>query len=260
MLRKRRLPTAAALTVVVAVVLGAPALAGAATATTTTASGTATSRPSTAKQLVAAVEAAAKAQTSVHFLAKSSLEGRTVTITASTSATNGTQVIVLHNGKSVGHMSGRLVNKIVYFKGDTYGLEEYLGMPATLAPKYSEKWIFFSPATKDYSAIEKSMTLDAAVSQISLSGPYATGTSTVAGQAAETVTGTTASLSSKGNKGKATLYVAASGTPLPIRYVGKGKQKKQKETGTVTFSNWGKKVNPVTPQGAVAASSIASTG
>jgi len=104
------------------------------------------------------------------------------------------------------------------------------------------------------------MTLAAAISQISVKAPFTTATTTIDGQAAEAVKGTTTALSSKGKKGPATLYVAATGAPLPIRYQGKGKQEKKTETGTVVFSDWGMKVAPASPQGAIAASSISSSG
>lgn len=212
--------------------------------------------------MLAAALQAADRQKSVHFVAESSLDGRSVDITASTSATAGTQKIVLRSGKTTGHVAGRLVDKLVYFRGDTFGLEEYLGMPATLAPNYTGKWIYFSPATQDYKGIEKSMTFSAAIEQISLTGPFTTGTSTVNGQAADTVTGTTTTTNTKGKKvkGKATLYLPATGTPLPMRFVGQEKQGSKVESGTVVFSQWGLKVAPSAPHGAIAASSISSSG
>lgn len=255
----RRLLTAAAgVATVLAVALCAPAISGA----TTTAGSTASGRPTTGKALLAAALQAADRQKSVHFVAESSLDGRSVQITASTSATAGTQKIVLRSGKTTGHVTGRLVDKIVYFRGDTFGLEEYLGMPTTLAPKYTGKWISFSPSTQDYKGIEKTMTFSAAMGQISLTGPFSTGTSTAYGQAAVTVIGTMTTTNTKGKKVKAkgTLYLPATGTLLPIKFVGKEKQGSKVETGTVVFSQWGLKVAPAAPKGAVAASSITSSG
>lgn len=258
----RLLLSAAGLVVVAAAGLAsaAPAWAATTAATTTTGAPSTTTSPTTGAALLKASQAAAKAATSVHFLAKTKLGSKTITLTASASATTGTQKIVLRGGSVVGHMSARLVNQIVYFKGDANGLEGYLGMPSTLAAKYSEHWIFFSPATKDYATFKKSLTLTAALRQVDLTGPYTTAAATTNGQSAEKISGTTKSLSSKGNKGKAALYVATSGTPLPIRYVATGKQKKQRETGTVVFSKWGAPVAPASPQTATSASSIVSGG
>jgi hypothetical protein len=242
-------------------VVGGPALAGAATKTTTTSSpATSTSAPTATSAKVSSAIKAAGQQTSVHYVASSRESGRSITITSSSSATAGTQKIVLRASKSVGHVSGRLVNKIVYFRGDTFGLEEYLGMPATLAPKYTGKWIFFSPATKDYAPIAKSFTLATAISQIAMKGPFTSKSGTVDGKSATTVTGRDTVTGHLGKAGSATLSIASSGTPLPIHYSGKTTVNKTKISGTVDYSAWGQKVTPKAPQGAVAASSITSSG
>jgi len=229
-----------------------PLGSGVAAAANTTASSS-----STPKSLLSASLKAAEKESSVHFVATSAVGTRSITITADASTTAGSQVIILHEGKKTGHVTGRYVGKSVYFQGDTIGLEDYLGMPTTLAPKYSGKWISFGSSTTDYASIAKSMTLSAAVAQISVKAPITGGAhTTVDGQAAVSVVGTTTTLSSKGKKGTATLYVAAKGSPLPISYLGTGKQKKQSETGKVTFSKWGEKVSPSAPYNAVPASSI----
>jgi len=240
------------------VVLFSPALAAAATATTTTGA-TSTGAKAATALYTSAITAAGK-QTSVHYVAKSSESGKSLTITASSSATAGTQKIVLYTGKKAsGHLSGRLVDKVAYFKGDTFGLEEYLGMPATLAPKYSGKWIYFSSATKSYAPIAASFGLSAAVGQISMKGPYKQGTSRVNGKAATTLTGANTASGKKGKPGSATLAVAAQGTPLPIRFLGKSLVSKKLVTDTVNYGRWGLKVSPKAPKGAVPASSITSS-
>jgi uncharacterized OsmC-like protein len=260
----RSLMAGAATVIALAVALGVPGAfdaagaAGAATTTTTApAVTTAGSRSTAPKTLLAASLAAAGTQTSVHYVATSSVGTRSLEITADASTTAGTQSIVLREGKTTGHVTGRFVDKIVYFRGDTVGLEDYLGMPATLAPKYNGQWISFSSTTKDYSSIAKSLTLSAAIAQISVSAPLTGGGHTIVdGKAAVGLRGTTTALSSKGKKGSATLYVSAKGSPLPVAYRGTGKQKKQKETGTVTFSRWGETVSPAVPAKSVAASTI----
>ncbi len=257
MLQRRLTAVVLGMATVLGAVVGLPALAGAAT-TTTTAPATTTTAPTATSAMVSSALKAAGQQTSVHYVATSKESGRSITITASTSPTTGTQQIVLRANKNTGHVSGRLVDKIVYYRGDTFGLEEYLGMPATLAPKYTGKWIFFSPATKDYSAIAKSFTLATAVSQITMKGPYTTKTATVDGKPATTVTGRDTVTGHPGKKGSATLAIASSGTPLPIHYSGNTTQSKKTVTGTVDYSGWGMKVTPKAPQGAIAAASITS--
>lgn len=221
----------------------------------------AASRPTSPKTLMAAALRTAGKETSVHFVATSRVGTRSITVTASAAAKAAVQTISIAEGKTKGRVRARFVDRVVYFQGDKVGLEVYLGMPSTLAPKYAGKWISFSPSTQDYSAIAKSMTLSTALSQISVDKPFGGGRdSTVDGEPAVDVTGTTTTFSSKGNHGKATLYVSATGTLLPIRYVGTGREDKQRETGQVTFSDWDAKVKPVKPSSSVAASSITTSG
>ena len=263
----RRLLAAATLGVTLgpfAGVLLAPAPSGAATTTATSAPpASSTTAPTVNVALLGDALTAAKGEQSVHFVATSGKTGRSETVTESTSPTAGIQRILLRTKSATGHVSGVFMNQIVYFRGDAFGLEGYLGMPATLAGKYAGRWIFFSPATKDYGPIEKTFTLDGAISQINMKGPYRRVTATVDGQPAITVTGTMVTKTKKKAKktkgAKVTLAVAATGTPLPIRFTEKGTPSAG-ETGTVDFSKWGLKVAPKAPQGAIAASSIESTG
>jgi hypothetical protein len=221
---------------------------------TATAAGAAAKAPSA---LVAASLAAAAKQNSVHYVATSSLGSQSITIVADAARAKGQQVITIRKGKQVGTVAARYDGKAVYFRANTIGLEGYLGMPNNLAPKYSGKWISFSPSQQDFSQIAKSMTITSAIGEISLSAPVkAVSPITVNGTQAVGVTGTTTSLSSSGAKGKATLYMVASGTPLPVVFTGKGSQKGQTEAGRVAFSRWGERVAPVTPKGAVSAASI----
>jgi hypothetical protein len=261
MAQRRKAAAVAVLGVTFGTLVCAPLAAAAATTSTTTSAPAGSKSPSSAAtSLVKSAASAATKQKSVHFLAKSTESGRSVTISASSSATAGTQKVVLHANKSTGHVTGRLVDKIVYFKGDTFGLEEYLGMPATLAPKYTGKWIFFSPATKSYSSIANSFTLTAAIGQISMTGPYTKAKSTVGGMPATTIKGRNTATGKKGKAGSAVLSVSSTGTPLPIRFSAKATVSKKSVTDTVTYGRWGLKVSPVEPQGAIAASSITSSG
>lgn len=234
----------------------ASAAAGSASATSSTVK-TAGSAKISPKALLAASLDAAHAQSSVHYVATSTVGDESIRVTADTATASASQAIVLDIGKVTGHVTGRLVDNAVYFRGDTVGLEDYVGMPTTLAPKYVGQWIKFTSSAKGYSDITKSMSLTSAVNQISVEAPLSGGQKTnVGGRSAVSVAGTTTSLSSKGNRGTAVLYVSATGSPLPISYHGTGKQKKKPETGTITYSKWGETVSLKAPAKSVPASSL----
>lgn len=218
---------------------------------------TAGSKNLSAQALLSASLDAARAQRSVHYVATSTVGSESIRITADTANTAASQALVLHVGKATGHVTGRLVDKAAYFRGNAVGLEDYLGVPATVAPKYAGQWIEFNSSAKSYSDITKSMSLTSAVNQISVDAPLTAGPKTSSsGRSAVSVRGTTTSLSSTGNQGTAVLYLSATGSPLPITYRGTGKQKTGAETGTITFSKWGEKVNPEVPAKSVPSSSI----
>lgn len=234
-----------------------PAAASGSTTTTTPSVTTAGSSKVSPKTLLAASLGAANAKGSVHYVVHSSSGKDTITVTADAASTAGSQAIVLRVGKSTGHVTGTLVDNTVYFRGDTLGLEDYLGMPSTAAPKYAGKWISFGSSTKDYATIAKSMTLASALDQISVDAPLSSGgSSTRGGRRAVSIKGTTTSLSSSGHKGSAVLYVSAVGAPLPIAFLGTGTQKAGAETGSVTYSRWGERVRPAVPATSVPSSSI----
>lgn len=232
---------------------------GSSATTTTTAPPATIGSSTTAKAIMDASLAAARAQKSAHYVATNKVGTRSIQVTTDTSPTTATQQIVIRVGKQRGQMTSRYVGGVVYFRGDDLALEDYLGMPTTLASKYVGQWISFGSSTQDYKAIAKSMQLSTAVTQISLKSPLkGVGASTQGGQSVVGVRGTTTELSSKGKQGTATLYVAATGTPLPVAFTGNGKQDKKKETGSVTFSRWGEKVTTTAPAHSVRASSISS--
>jgi hypothetical protein len=235
----------------------APAAAAGSSSSTSPSVTTAGSGRASPKTLLAASLDAARAQSSVHYVATSAVGDESIRITADAATTAASQAVILRVGKNTGHVTGRLVDSAVYLKGDTLGLEDYLGMPSTLAPKYVGQWISFTPSTKSYSDIAKSMSLASAIDQISVKAPLSKGhTSTSGGRSAVSIKGTTTTLSSSGNKGAAVLYVSATGSPLPLAYHGTGKQKKKTETGTVTYSKWGENVSPKAPTKSVPSSSI----
>jgi hypothetical protein len=207
--------------------------------------------------LVTASQAAAAKQQSVRFAASSSLGSDSITIVADVARSAGLETVRIRHSSQVGLVSARYTGKAVYFKGNVNGLVGYMGMPSALATKYAGRWIAFTPTQKNYAAIAHSMTLPAAVAQVSIDPPFTTSAGPKVGNLSTVVVhGTTTSLSSSGGKGSATLSIRSQGTPLPVRFVGKGTQSGGTESGQVVFSRWGEPVNVATPSPSVNASTI----
>jgi hypothetical protein len=208
------------------------------------------------KAVVSASMTAASHQSSVHITGISTLDGQVETLVADAAAKSGQQEVVIHEGKTVGHVTGRLAGGSVYLRGDEAGLTGYLGMPATTAPKYANKWIVFGPSSTSFSQISSQFTLSGAVADISLGAPLSmAGRSTVNHTPALVVKGTTGS----GQKGSpAQLYVATGSNPLPVRFVVHDPSGKGKNYGQLDFSRWGEKFSVRAPANAIPASTVGS--
>ena len=211
--------------------------------------------------LAAATEAAAAKQQSVHYVAGSILGTESITIVADVARSSGLETIRLRDARQTGLVSARYDGKAVYFKGDANGLTGYVGMPSTLATRYAGKWIAFTPTQKSFAAIAKSLTLSAAVGQISIGPPFTSSTGPTVGNVPTVlVRGTTTMFSSSGAKGRASLSIRTNGTPLPVTFAGRGSQSGKTESGQVVFSGWNEPVHVVAPSSSVNASSISSSG
>lgn len=210
--------------------------------------------------LVAASKVAAAKQSSVHYAAASSLGTQSITIVADVGHSSGTETIRLHRTGQTGLVSARYDGKAAYFKGNANGLTGYLGMPSSLASTYAGKWIAFRPSDKSYSAIAQSLTISAAIAQISINPPLTSSAGPKVGNASTVVVhGTTTSLSSSGSKGPATLSIRSNATPLPVTFTGTGRQSGKTEKGQVVFSRWNEPVKVVAPSSSVNASTITSS-
>jgi hypothetical protein len=211
-----------------------------------------------ARDLVTSVVAAAKAQGSVHYFEWAAAGKQSVAVVGDVSATAGRQTITVRDGTSVGHLEGRWADGKVYFRGDAYGLNSYLAMPSTLARKYVQHWIVFTKADPGFAATAKQFTVAGPIAEIRLTGrlTLVPGTSTVNGVPVTLVRGRTTGLSTRGRSGTATLFIATTGSHLPVRFTGTGKETAGSSVGRVDFSAWGETVSVDAPPSAIPASQV----
>ena len=180
---------------------------------------------SSPKSIVADALTAARTEGSVHFVETASAGKQSLSVVGDVSPTKGRQTITVRYGSSVGHMSGLWAADHVYFRGDSYGLQSFLGMSATLARKYKNRWYAFSNSDPGFDQTAKQFTVQGPLSEISLTGQLSmTGLAVINGVSAQVVRGKTMALSSNGGTGTGTLYVADTGTRLPVRFTGTGHQ------------------------------------
>jgi hypothetical protein len=191
----------------------------------------------------------------VHFVSHAKQGNVTFTVSGDTGSKSGTQTLSLKQGSTLEHMTVVLVGSTGYVNGNPTALTDVLGLSKTGAKKYAGTWVSF-PATKQQYGDLVAGLLDSEVSgELKMNGPYKFGkTKTINGKSATAIVGTVSDDS--GNSIGSTLYVSASGAPLPIQQT-TGPTGKGTITGTVTFTKWGQNVSQKAPAHSISVTKLA---
>jgi hypothetical protein len=202
------------------------------------------SRPASAQtEYLAAINAVG--DQGVHYASHAKQGNISFNVSGDTGVKSGTQTLTLVQGKTTEHMTVVAVGSAGYVNGNPTALKNVMGLSATTAKKYSGKWISFDPTSQQYSELVAGL-LDSQVgSELKMNGPFHYGApKTLDGKSAIAVVGSVSDNS--GNTVSSTLWVAASGPPLPIEQT-TGTSSKGSIAGTVTFTKWGEKVAQKAP-------------
>lgn len=152
-----------------------------------------------------------------------------------------------------------------YFRGDASAMAVSLGVPGPVAQQYAGKWISLVPGDAPYQSVEIAVTSSSALQQnITFTAAKELGSSKVDGKSVVGIQGPMAAVQGQAAHGTATLYVAASGRHLPVRYtelgsVGTGSNRARLDF-SITFSKWGEAVSPPVPSAATPFSALGVTG
>ena len=192
-------------------------------------------------QLYTGALTAARAQHSAHYIAVSSFGGRTVTIVGDAARDRGIQKITVKQGTQVGHVTVTVVSNIAYVRGDAATLKSYMGFTPADATKYGGRWLSIKPSQPRFAPVAEAVRLLSTINELQMPPPFTTlPTTTVAGQR---VNGVRSKFTQAGHDVTETLYVRASGPPLPVRQVATA-------TGiavSTTFSRWNEAVHVTAP-------------
>lgn len=196
-----------------------------------------------AKQILSEALAAARAAGSVHSETTIRQGSSSLIFSDDSSAGGGRQYITLSSG---GHMTVLLVAGTGYVRGNVAALTGFLGLPAPTALRMAGRWISFSKGDAGYEQVVTGVTTQSMLDEITPVGALTkTGVRTVGGQPLVGVRGRVrAGAGAPG--GTVTLYVAATGRPLPVSAEGN-----QQGPLTEVFSRWGESVQVAAPPGAV---------
>jgi hypothetical protein len=243
-------------------VLAALVLAGAAIGVGVAAAGSGTSpSPSTgtARTLLHQAEVAAGAAGTFHYVAIS--EGGTSNQTTAGVAgrVSGTQDITADSSAfGTERFSLRLVNDVVYFKGNTAAVEDQLGVSsAAAAAAHAQRWIAVQRSDAPYAALAAGMTADSALGQIAIAARTTTAIGN-GGARIWRIAGGIPDQQGQSVSGRAHLDLDGT-TKLPLSYVSTESSGGQQNHSTFTFSHWGATVSVPIPPDTVPFSSVSSS-
>ena len=241
----RTAAVAAGLAAAAALALAAPDAAGAASTTTTTSAGSAAATA----QYNAALKAVGTK--GVHFSSLAKQSGATLTGTGDAGSTSGAQTLVVKNKGVTERMSTRVVGSTGYVNGNDAALQDVIGLTKAESAKYAGKWLSFPTSNAQLAELVGGLLSSQVAKELEVGGPYTFGKSaTVAGQKATAILGSVAT--ENGSKVPVMVYVAASGSPLPIQEVTNAGNTGGASAirGVVTFSDWGEDKGQSAPTGA----------
>jgi hypothetical protein len=200
------------------------------------------------RQIVTEALAAARAKGSVHVDVSAAASQAVVRISGDALPTVGRQVATGNNGAV---MTELVRPGSTYVRGNAAGLTGFLGMSAKTASRLANRWLVLHAGNPNYQAITQGVTADSLLNSITPVGSLTkTKLEKVNRQSVVGVVGKAPTGSGMPAGATATLWVAATGKPLPVAA--------EEVSGSTRFevlfrrSSWGEKVTGVSaPKGAV---------
>ena len=196
-------------------------------------------------QLFSSALAAAHAQQSVHYVMTQTSPGRTVSIVGDSAINSGIQRITYRKGTHAGHVTVVVVDNTAYLRGDAFTLSNYMRFPTDAATAYAGRWLAIAHSAPDFKTVAAAVRLGSMIDQLKMPQPFkSTGPATVQGIR---VAGIQSQFSRGGQRIAETLYVRATGSPLPVEQNARGTTFQLR----ITLSDWNEPVQVSAPTQAV---------
>ncbi len=196
----------------------------------------------------------------VHFDSTASQGNVTIEVTGDTGATTGMQKLVVQNGSVTEVVTAMVVGSTGYINANSAALHHVIGLTNAQSSKYAGKWLSFPTSNNGLNELITGLLNSQVSSELQMSGPYRyAAPATIAGQRVLAIRGS--ETTQGGGNVPTTLYVRATGTPLPVQEVTNPGHSGGKSAihGTVTFSHWGEGTNEHAPAHAVSLLKIVPT-
>jgi hypothetical protein len=195
-----------------------------------------------ARQILSRADAAATAAGTLHFSSTTKAGSSSIVFSDDSASAGGRQDITISGG---GQMTVLVVHSVGYVNGNATALSGFLGIPAATAVQMAGRWISFTNGDPAYKLVVTGVTTSSVLSEINPVGTLTkTGPITVDGQSVIAVSGPAPASDDMPKGSKVTVYVAATGRPLPVSCLeGSGPNQTR-----ITLSRWGEHVSLAAPQ------------
>jgi hypothetical protein len=196
-------------------------------------------------QILSRADAAAKAAGSLHFSSTTKVGRSSIVFSDDSARSGGHQDITMPGG---GQMTVVVVSGVGYVDGNAAALNEFLSFPAPTATALAGRWISFTARDPGYQEVVNGVTTGSVLGEIDPVGKLVkTAEQTVDGRPVVGVRGPAPASSQLPKGSTVTLYVAATGRPLPVSCLeGSGSN-----LTDITLSHWGEHVSVSAPTQAV---------
>ena len=204
--------------------------------------------PSGAK-LLSEIQKAVASQRGFQWSDKGIEEGTTEYETTYVGKDAGSQSVSIQQSAGTGTIAVTVIGSTAYFKGNSQGLT-LLGFGSSAARGEAGKWVSVTAAANQnvYQSIAGGLTSSSVAANMSMTGPVSQlRKSKIAGQSVVGLKGNAAPASGQQSGTSDTLYISASGTPLPVELV----QDNPSSGNTYMYSHWGVAPRVNAPRGAV---------
>jgi hypothetical protein len=163
--------------------------------------------------LRAAIFSAARAQHSVHYVARTSVSGVSVTTVGDVAAKRGIQHITFRGNGRSGRATVLVLPGPAYMRGDEVALQGFFGLTASQAGRYTHVWISIPRGNGAYAEIAAAVTLGSFLDEIYPQTKLVRVSGAVGGRR---VIGVRGLARHEGQRFVETLYARAQGRRLPV--------------------------------------------
>ena len=199
--------------------------------------------------LSAALQAATRLG-GVHYVLQTSGTAQSQTVTGDAVTNEGAESVVTGSDQAV----VELVRSTVFLRGNAGGLQDIIGLTATMASQNAGKWISFQPTDSLYQSVAHAVTLKSVLAELTPSGSLAE--STRGRIAGKSVVGIRGALPDATNRGTATFWVATTAPTVPVGVDAQTTSGGQSVLEFGVFSRWGERFQFTAPSGALPFSAL----